>query len=211
MLTTAAVIGRSLSLPLLEEVENARPDAVLDAVEQAEQTHLVEAEGADREMHYRFVHELVRQTLAVALSLPGRQRLHSRVAEAIERIYAAQIDAHASALAHHLYQAGAAADAEKTVTWLTRAAQQAAAAAAYEDALTHLDNAILLTAGEQSTRVAELQVQRATLLRSLGRMPDAVAAFGQALTLFEANGNRSRFVFALGGDLLVDSTAGRSA
>src|SRR5262249_33252495 len=138
VLITAAVIGRRFSLPLLEEVENAEPELVLDALEQAERLRLVEAESAGREMYYRFVHELVRQTLAGALSLPRRQRLHFRVAEAIERIYAAQIDTHASALAHHLYQAGAAANPEKTVTWLTRAAEQAAAAAAYEDALIHL-------------------------------------------------------------------------
>jgi hypothetical protein len=104
ILTTGAVIGRSFSLRLLEALENAQPDAALDPVEEAERAHLVSAEpAAGRETRYRFVHELVRQTLAEALSLPRRQRLHARVADAIERVYAANPDAHVSALAHHLY------------------------------------------------------------------------------------------------------------
>ena len=193
ILTTAAVIGRGFSVPLLSELETGQPDAVIDAVERAEQAHLVESECADREPRYRFVHELIRQTLAAAVSLPRRQRLHVRIAEAIERFYSAALDAHASALAHHLYQAGTAAGIEKTVMWLTRAAKQATAAAAFEDALSHLDNALSLVAGEQSLRVAELHVERATVLRSLGRTADAISDLEQALALFEANGEAGRF------------------
>jgi predicted ATPase len=143
VLTTAAVIGRSFSLRLLETLENQQPDAALDAVEGAERAHLVSAEPvAGREMRYRFVHELVRQTLAETLSMPRRQRLHAFVADAIERVYAANLEAQASALAHHLYQAGAAADPEKTTSYLMIAAQKARANAAHEEALAHLENAL---------------------------------------------------------------------
>ena len=154
---------------------------------------MIEAEPNVREPRYRFVHELIRQTLAGSPSLPRRQRLHARIADAIERIYGSKADAQASALAHHFYEAGAAADAEKAVLWLTRAAQQASSAAAFDEALTHLDNALTLVADERSLRVAELQVQRASALRSLARMPDAIAAFERALTAFEANGAAARF------------------
>lgn len=194
VLTTAAVIGRSFDLRLLEHLERARPDAALEAVEAALQAHVIEAEGDGRDARYRFVHELVRQTLAVALSLPRRQRLHARVAAAMESIYAANLDALAPTLAYHLYQAGAASDTEKTVTWLTRAARQAMAGAAFEDGLAHLDNALSLLPGEQSLGVAELHAERATALRSLGRIPDAIAGFEQALALFEVNGEAGRFV-----------------
>lgn len=193
ILTTAAIVGRSFSLRVLEHLESARPDAALDAVEEAERAHLVEAESQGRETRYRFVHELIRQMLVEALSLPRRQRMHARIADSIERIYTANIDAHAPALAYHLYQAGIASDAEKACTWLTRAAQQANAAAAFEDALAHLDTALSLIEGEQSTRVAELYAERATVLRSLARMEDAMAAFERALALFEANAEAERF------------------
>ena len=141
--------------------------------------HLVAAEPAGRDTRYRFVHELVRQTLSETLSLPRRQRLHARVAEAIERVYAANLEAQASALAHHLYHAGAAADPEKTTTYLMLAAKQARAGAAHEEALAHLENALSLWEGEQGVRVAELTEQRAAALLSMGRRDEAVEGYRQ--------------------------------
>jgi tetratricopeptide (TPR) repeat protein len=193
VLTTAAVIGRSFDLRLLEELERAQPDAALEAMEDGERAHLIEPEGAGRDARYRFAHELIRQTLVGGLSLPRRQRLHARVADALERIYGTEAEWLAPPLAHHLYQSGAAADVEKTVTWLARAARHAAAGAAFEEALTHIDNALSLLADERGLRAAELHAERANALRSLGRMADAIASFEQALALFESNGEANRF------------------
>jgi tetratricopeptide (TPR) repeat protein len=189
ILTTAAVIGRSFSLRLLEALENVQSDAALDAVEEAERAHLVSAEPASaRETRYRFVHELVRQTLAETLSLPRRQRLHARVADAIERVYAANLEAQASQLAHHLYQAGAAVDPEKTSTYLVMAAQKARAGAAHEEALAHIENALSLWEGEESLRVGELTLQRAEALCSLGRTDEAIDIFRKAIAMLENAG-----------------------
>ncbi len=188
VLTAAAVIGRSFSLRLLEELENKQPDAALEAVEEAERAHIVVAEPAGRDTRHRFVHELIRQTLAETLSLPRRQRLHARVADAIERLNSANLEIHASSLAHHLYQAGAAADPEKTTTYLMLAAQQARAGAAHEEALVHLENALAVCEGETSIRVAELMEQRAGTLVSIGRSQDAVNSYQKALALFEKEG-----------------------
>ena len=51
----------------------------------------------------------------------------------MEQAYARAPEEHAADLAHHLYQAGSAADAEKTVRYLTLAGQRALAAVAYEE------------------------------------------------------------------------------
>jgi tetratricopeptide (TPR) repeat protein len=193
VMTMAAVIGRSFGLGLLEDIAGGRPDAALEAIEAAERSHMVVAEASGREPRYRFIHELVRQTLAETLSRPRRQRLHARVAQSIERFYGGDLESQTSALAHHLYQAGAAADREKTVTWLTRAARQASASTAYEDALTSLDHVLLLIGGEQTLRVAELHAERATVLRSMGRLVEALEAYELALGLFAANGDAGRF------------------
>jgi tetratricopeptide (TPR) repeat protein len=194
ILTTAAVIGRVFPLELLEELEKARPDAALEAVEEAERAHLLETETAGRQTRYRFVHELVRQTLSETLSLPRRQRLHARVAEVMERVYAASIDAHVSALAHHLYQAGSSVDQEKTIHFLSETARQASAAAAHEEALEHLDNAVSLLGNERTVRGADLRVRRAGVLRSLSRDQEAVQEYERALALFESLGDHLRFV-----------------
>jgi eukaryotic-like serine/threonine-protein kinase len=194
ILTTAAVIGRAFSLKLLEDLENARPDAALDAVEEAERAHLVETEGGGRQTRYRFVHELLRQTLYAALSLPRRQRLHARIAGAMERVYAANLNPYVSALAHHLFQAGSCVDQEKAIHFLSEAARQASAAVAYEEALSHLDNAISLLDDARTALAADLIARRAAALLSLARNPEAIREYERARQLFDALGDHVRFV-----------------
>ncbi len=48
--------------------------------------------------------------------MPRRQRLHRRIADAIQEIHGVDVDSQLPALAHHLYQAGRAADLDLTVT-----------------------------------------------------------------------------------------------
>jgi len=195
-LTTAAVIGRVFPLRLLEALEPSRPDCALDSVEEGERARLVVAEPAGRETRYKFVHELVRQTLAETLSLPRRQRLHARIASTIEQVYAAAIDAHVPALAHHYYQAGAAADQEKTILYLKDAARRTAMAAAHEETLHLLDNLQVLIEGENSVREAELLTMRAGVLRSLGREYQAISAYVRAIDLFEHHRDSVQFLQA---------------
>ena len=197
ILTTAAVIGRTFSLNLLESLEDAAGDAVLDAVEAAEKAHLLSVQTGTRETRYVFAHELIRQTLAETLSLPRRQRLHAKVAAAIERVYGASLDPHVSALAHHLYQAGAASDPEKTTTYLMRAADQSRAAAAPEDALAHLDNALSLWEGDASDRNADLLFRRALVLRSLARTAEALEGIGRAYAMWRQTGPHDRAAQAM--------------
>jgi tetratricopeptide (TPR) repeat protein len=184
VLLTAAVIGRSFRLRLLEELESGTPDAALDGLEESERANLVEVEQAGAETRYRFVHELIRQTLAEGLSLPRRQRLHARIADAIERIYGPEVEAHVPALAHHLYKAGSAADAGKTLKYLAAAADIASERAGHEDALVHIDNALSLLEGVCDRRAAEFCRRRAIALRSLSRLPEAFDSYERAIACF---------------------------
>ena len=107
-------------------------------------------EADARDARYRFVHELIRQTLAESLSLPRRQRLHIRIADGIERVYAGRLEAQASQLAYHLYRAGAVADPEKTTAYLLMAARQARAGSAHEEAL---ENSTALSPSGRNTAI----------------------------------------------------------
>lgn len=195
VLTTAAVVGRSFSLRLLEAI-HPDPDLALDAIEEAERARLLVAEPTGRDPRYRFAHELIRQTLAESLSLPRRQRLHASIADAIERVSAAPPEQLASVLAHHLYQAGAAAGAQKTTKYLMLAAAHARAASGFEEALTHLDNALSLWDGDRNASVAAVLVERGGVLLSLGRSAEGMADLQQAVDLYDALGDVGAMVTA---------------
>src|SRR5262249_44506479 len=95
VLAAAAVGGRSFPLDLLLAVAGESEDAVLDVVEQTERAKLIVAERG-RQPRYMFAHELIRSTLISAMALPRRQRLHLRVADAIEQLRGSSLDAHIS-------------------------------------------------------------------------------------------------------------------
>jgi tetratricopeptide (TPR) repeat protein len=197
VLTTGAIIGRVFSLRVLEAIERSGDaDVVLDAIEEAERAQLLVAEPSGREARYRFAHELIRQTLVETVSLPRRQRQHARIAEAMERVYSASLEKHASALAHHLYQAGAAADSEKATKYLMTAAAQARAAAGFEEALAHLDHALSLWEGERNASVAAVLVERAGVLFSLARTSEGMVALQQAVDLYDQLGDAAMMVLA---------------
>jgi DNA-binding winged helix-turn-helix (wHTH) protein/tetratricopeptide (TPR) repeat protein len=184
VLATAAVIGRGFDLRLLEHLEDTRPGVTLEALEAAEQAHHISAELSGKETHYRFVHELIRQTLVQSLSLPRRQRMHARIAGAMERVFGDNFNCQAPARAYHLLQAGAAADPGKTLHYLTIAASLASTGAAHEEALAYLDHAVSLLEGRSDGPAAELHARRAVALRSLSRLPESVESYERAIGMF---------------------------
>ena len=81
----------------------------------------------------RFAHEQIRQTLLGRLSFLRRQRLHKRIADTLEKLYATNLDEHVSELAYHLTQAGVG---ERAAKYLHQAGVAAAARLAVPEALT---------------------------------------------------------------------------
>jgi tetratricopeptide (TPR) repeat protein len=180
ILTVAAVAGRAFSFDLLVKAATRHDeDDVLDAIEEAEKKKLIEDVSKDRVARYRFVHEQIRQTLLAGLSLPRRQRLHLRIADALETVHASEAEKLAGEIGHHLYQAGAAADPARTARHLGLAGERALAALAFEDALRLFDLAVSVIADGDAASLARLQGLRSDALRGAEQIPESL----QALTL----------------------------
>ncbi len=196
VLTSAAVIGRAFSFELLEALGDAStgsaqavdPDALLDAVDEAERANLIASAADDAEARFTFAHELIRQTLLSGVSLPHRQRLHLRVAEAMERLYARALEERAADLAHHLSRAGTAADPQKTAQYLTLAGDRAQAMAAFEDALRLYESALSLQPADGKRGRADLLFKRGLALRSLGDWGSVLGYWREAVNIYETLG-----------------------
>ena len=182
VLSIAAVIGRAFAFDILVKTDTARSeDEILEVIEQAEGKRLIEDTSRDRVARYRFVHEQVHQTLLAGLSLPRRQRLHLRIADALEARHGGQPDRVAGEIGHHLYQAGSAADPARTASFLCIAGERSIQALAFEDALRLFDNALgVLEECDNSAERARLHSLRAVALRGAERFPEALDALGSA-------------------------------
>jgi class 3 adenylate cyclase/tetratricopeptide (TPR) repeat protein len=210
ILTIAALAGKTFRADLLTRFQGVDEDDLLDALEEAARATLIEDVSVEREARYAFVHEQIRQTLLSLLSTARRQRLHLRMADALEALYGREAESHAPDIAYHLFQAGAAAAGERTASWLVRAAERALDALAFEDALRDLDAAhTVLPEHEVEAAVRVLRL-RARALRGLARIDEALAAFGEALDLAPSGAERDAVLQARA-RLKLDLFRGRDA
>jgi len=188
-LAAAAVIGRSFSFKLLQSVAEDEEDRLLGAIDEALKVGLIVSSSEGPEAPFKFAHELVLQTLLAGLSPPRRQRLHLRVARAIEKAYVANLSDRSAEIAHHLMQSGTA-DAAELARYLTLAGRHAMQAAAYEDALRHFETALARHGAADSKGRAELLSELALTKRSLGRWEEALAHWRESLDLYKVLGDQ---------------------
>jgi pilus assembly protein CpaF len=186
MLVAAAVVGRDFDLPLLEAFGELSGHELREALEEATRGRFLVAAGPDR---YRFAHDLVRKRVLAVLPLPRLQAYHLAVADTLERVYGKSAPERASEIAHHLYQAGTAADPLRTATFLSLAAKNALAVGAFEEVQRLLETALALLPADSLRERAEALAMRGQASWGLGRIEDAKAAWKGAAQRYDELGD----------------------
>jgi DNA-binding CsgD family transcriptional regulator len=190
VLEFAAVLGRDFRLRVLQQATGLDADQLLELLEEAEAARVVGSVpgGLGR---WRFAHALVREVLYEGLPAARRIRLHGRVGEALEAVYAADPEPHLAELAHHYLAAAPGGQVGRAVRVATLAGRRALELLAWEEAAGLFERA--LDALEQAERPD--QQQRCELLLDLGEarmaasdLPAARAAYQQAGGLAERIG-----------------------
>lgn len=212
IMTFAAVAGRAFEFDLLTKLDAKRAeDDVLNAIEEAVANRLIEDISKGRIVQYRFVHEQIRQALLSGLSGPRRQRLHLRVADALEAAHPGAIGKYAGEIGHHLYQAGSTADPTRTAKHLITAAERAIDALAFEDALRTLDLVLgVLEEDDQPEAKARVQGLRARALVGSERIPESLEALKLAIALAPSDEMKDEFLLQRS-QMLLDLWRGSEA
>jgi class 3 adenylate cyclase len=189
VLVAAAVVGREFEVELVRALVELPVDTVLDALDEATATGLVDEVG-HRPGRYSFTHALVRQTLYGGLSITRRVRWHHKVGDAIEALHGDDLQAHVAALAHHFTQSAVAGTADKAIEYCRAAGVADMTAVAYEEAVRHF--AMGLEVAEESGTAATV---RNELLIAKGHAqwrtgdPAARRTFSEAASLARHEGD----------------------
>jgi hypothetical protein len=115
----AATIGREFTFDVLQESSDAGEDRLVRGLDELWQRRIIREQGEDA---YDFSHDKLREVLVTDLSEARRHLLHRRVARALERVYADDLDSVAARIAAHYEQAD---EPQEAIAYYQRAAKTA--------------------------------------------------------------------------------------
>ncbi|GAA0383905.1 ATPase AAA [Acrocarpospora corrugata] len=195
LLSTAAVLGRDVSLDVLAAATAVPAEEVMSALEPAIATGLLvePPDGHD----YRFSHALVRDALYAGLGRLRAARLHLKAGEALESLPGEDATLRLPLLAHHFGMAARVGGAARAVEYATAAARQAGAQRAYDEAVELWRRALAVLGGHDPGRRCDLLVELGLAHRDVGSIDGALAAVEEAIELASSNGLRDRLVAAV--------------
>jgi ABC-type oligopeptide transport system substrate-binding subunit/predicted Ser/Thr protein kinase len=134
-LRLAAILGRQFALDTLAQAIKADEDRLIDDLESAERSQLIEQVSGEEGGTFAFAHGLIPSTLVDGLRTLQRRRLHHRAAQAIEARHPDDFEA----LAHHYTQAG---QAEKAIEYVLKAGDRARGLYAHQEAVKYYQQAL---------------------------------------------------------------------
>ncbi len=132
----AATIGRAFTLPLLAEAGRLDEETVVGSLDELWRRRIVREQDGAR---YDFTHDRIRDVAYAGTSPVKRVHFHRRVARALEKLHAADLDPVAGELAAHYQHAG---DTQEAFTYLCRAAAVANRLYAHREEVDYLQKAL---------------------------------------------------------------------
>jgi AAA ATPase-like protein len=209
-LTTAAVAGEELFVPLLQEASQLDVESLLTDLSIATDAGLlIELPGTTR--RFRFAHVLIRDALYDALDPARRLRLHREVGLAIERLFEGELGPQLAALAHHFCRAAPSGDVERGVGYAMQAAEHATASLAYEDSAKSYELALEtleLADNPQPARRCDILLGLAAAEQRAGHAERSRDAFARAAAVARELGDGERLARAAAGFGAAEATVG---
>ena len=168
-----AAIGREFSHALLAAVAAESANSLEASLARLAASELITISGELPDETYSFKHALVRDAAYATLPRAKRQRLHGRIADALEKSFPSTAETQPELLAHHLAQAGFAA---RAVDYLRKAGQRAIEHSANAEAIGHLTRALELLQSAHDS----LQRKRARFPLEVMLSQAMIASYGYA-------------------------------
>lgn len=171
----AAVAGRRFDFALLQQITRREEQELLALMKEVIAAQLM-VEASEEQFAFR--HALTRKAIYRQLLLRERKALHRTIAETLEQLFAAALEAHLTEVAYHFYEAGVW---EKALAYARRAGERAQALYAPRSAVEQFTRALKAAHHVHSEPVAPLYRLRGQAYETLGEFEHAHSDYERAL------------------------------
>ena len=141
LLVRAAVIGTNIDVELLARCAELPRAQVIEGLGEACERRLVQV-PAEQVGHFRFAHDLIRESLYQDLPATERMQHHRRAALAIQQLHGARLERHFAELARHFLEAAPIGTAFEAADYAMRAGREAAERYSFEEAARQYQRAL---------------------------------------------------------------------
>jgi class 3 adenylate cyclase/tetratricopeptide (TPR) repeat protein len=143
LLQAAAVVGKDVSVPLLEAIADIGGEDLQRALAELQTAEFLYETRLFPDLEYTFKHALTHEVAYGSLLQERRRALHAALVEAIERLHADRLEEQVEILAHHAVRGGLT---DKAIRYLHQAGTKAVARSANREAIGFLETALTLAA-----------------------------------------------------------------
>ena len=190
MVAVAAVIGRDFEFPLLQHASGLDEADAAIRVEELVRRRILHGVGE----RFDFTHDRIREVVDSQLLAPRRELFHRRIAEALDSLYASNLEPHYTALATH-YRRGAVW--EKAAGYLRHAGTQAFLRSAHRESVKFFEEALaaleqLPDGRSKIERGLDLRLDLRTSLYALGELEQTSRYLAEAEALATMLGDQPR-------------------
>jgi DNA-binding SARP family transcriptional activator len=176
----AATIGREFNFKLLAKTSGEDESHLVHELDELWQRRIVREHGDEA---YDFSHDKLREVAYSSMSSGRRRMLHRYVAQALESLYATQLDPISHQIAAHYERAGLP---EQAIPYYLRAARQARQVYANGDAIALLKRTEQLLDAIESLRDKSMDEVAALCFEELGDVLELVARHDESLQAYYA-------------------------
>jgi class 3 adenylate cyclase/tetratricopeptide (TPR) repeat protein len=194
LLQCAAVIGKEVALPLLQAIAALPENDLHLGLAHLQAAEFLYESSLFPELEYTFKHALTQEVAYASLLKDRRRVLHTRIMDAMERLYAGRLANEGERLAYHAFQ-GEMWD--KAVAYLRQAGTKAAMRSAYREAVACFEQALVALKHLPESPVTlqqafDLRLELRPWLAPLGDYGRILDNLREAEALAEAQGDRRR-------------------
>jgi predicted ATPase/class 3 adenylate cyclase len=183
VMTIASVAGPEFDFEVLREASQLNEDTLLDEIEKGLSAGLI-LEVPHQLNRFKFADDQIRGLFLDDLSQIRRAKYHLKIAEAIEKHYAKNLESEAGVISNHFSEGG---DAERTIKYSIMAGDRNRTIHAHEQAIANYTRALdVIEAKEgRDEEKAAICEKLGSCYDLAGRFQNGIQSYERAVAIFE--------------------------